>query len=176
MPLQPTITRRTPDGEKDFSGSLGDPSSLATARQPAPAKASLENPPVRTPTAATLASRAASASYGGVADHNGLAGGDAEFSQCTTDKPRVRFAMIDVVATRHGMDQIVDVHQRAVALQLRTLAVGRKRNPAAALRKCLKHIAHAGKGFHAAEVLRLKDLAAGFQDPLPLVLKQIGGD
>jgi hypothetical protein len=111
-----------------------------------------------------------------VTDHYGFSGGHIELSQRDTDKPRIRLAMFDIVAARHGMDQVVDVQQREIILQFRTLAVSRKGDPPPVLDQGIEHVAHVSKRLYFFQVFRLVDFSLVLQHLLALILTQVRSD
>ena len=77
----------------------------------------------------------------GVSDHDRLRADKAQFSQSQPYKARVRFAMFDIITTRHYLDKFIDVQERQVVLQFGAFAIRREGDPAAAARKRLEHLA-----------------------------------
>ena len=68
---------------------------------------------------------------GPIPDHHSLAPGEAQLSQRDTHDARVRFPVFDIVAAGGGLDKLIDVKEGQVMLELRSLAVSRKSEPAA---------------------------------------------
>src|SRR2546427_32811 len=43
--------------------------------------------------------------------HNGLSRWHSQLSQRQSDEPWIRFAVLDVIATSRGINQVIDIHQ-----------------------------------------------------------------
>ena len=73
--------------------------------------------------------------------------------------------MFDIVAAGCCPDKLVDVQERQVMLQLRSLAVGREGELAAAPGKRLEHAAHPSEGFDGVKVFSFVDRDMFMQNP-----------
>jgi hypothetical protein len=61
-------------------------------------------------------------------------------------EPRVRFAFVDIVTAYYFVNEIVDLDQRSIVPQLRTLAICCQRNFSAGFLDRLEQAAHAVEG------------------------------